>query len=112
VAAPTQTRLNLGGEGEIADVINQQPECVPSAQHWITVGAHLAPLIAAGEPFLFCRNTDLPFPDGSVDYVFSNSVPVDTNTWLGPGIQSTEVHRILRVGGEWEHDGVLVYTKP
>jgi hypothetical protein len=76
------------------------------------MGPQLGPLIASGEPFLFCRNTHLPLPDETVDYVFSNSVPIDINTWLGPGVQSSEVYRILRSGGAWQHDGVVVYKKP
>ncbi len=70
----------MGGEGEEADVINQQPEWVPSPATWNTMGPNLAPLILAGEAFLFCRNTELPFPDETVDYVFSNNVPIDINT--------------------------------
>jgi hypothetical protein len=112
LATPTQLRLNLGGEGERSDVINQQPEWVPSPGHWGAAGPHLAALIAAGEAFLFCRNVELPFPDGTVDQVCSNSVPIDVNTWLGPGVQSSEIRRVLRSGGEWRHDGVVVYTKP
>ena len=112
MAVPTQTRLNLGGEGEEPDVINQQPEWVPTPAHWTTAGPHLGPLIVAGEAFLFCRNTELSFPDGTVDYVFSNNVPIDIQTWLGPGVQSSEVRRVLRSGGEWRHNGVVVYSKP
>ena len=110
--APTQLGLNLGGEGEEPDVINQQPEWVTSLHHWVQVGPHLAPLIAAGEPFLFCRNSELPFPDGSVDLIISNNVPVDIHTWLGPGLQSSEIQRVLRSAGQWKHNGVVVYTKP
>ena len=62
--------------------------------------------------FLFCRNIAIPFPDGSVDLVVSNSVPIDTITWLGPGIQSSEVRRLLRSGGIWRHDGIAVFSKP
>lgn len=112
MAIPTDLRLNLGGEAEEADVINQQPEWVPAPSHWATVGAHLAALIAAGEAFLFCPNVDLPFPDGTVDHVCLNNVPIDVNTWLGPGVQSSEIRRVLRSGGEWRHNGVIVYTKP
>jgi hypothetical protein len=111
MAVPT-FRLNLGGEGEEPDVLNQQPEWVTSPLHWVRVGPHLAPLIAGGEPFLFCRNTDLPFPDGAVDRVISNNVPIDISTWLGPGVQSSEVHRVLRSGGQWQHNGIILYTKP
>ena len=112
MAVPTRIRLNLGGEGEEQDVINQQPEWLPSPAHWSIAGPNLAPLIAAGEAFLFCPNTELPFPDETVDYVFSNGVPIDISTWLGPGVQSSEVHRVLRSGGEWQHDGAVIYTKP
>jgi hypothetical protein len=112
MAVPSESRFNLGGEGEEPDVINQQPEWATNSHAWVTLGPHLSPLIAAGEPFLFCRNTELPFPDGTIDRVFSNNVPVDVSTWLGPGVQSTEVHRVLRPGGQWQHNGVVVYTKP
>ncbi len=112
MAIPTQVRLNLGGEAEEPGVINQQPEWMPGASAWAAVGPHLAALIAAGEVFLFCRNVELPFPDGTVDHVCSNSVPIDVDTWLGPGVQSSEIRRVLRSGGEWRHDGVTVYTKP
>src|SRR5947208_477548 len=57
MAVPTQLRLNLGGEGEEPNVINQQPEWATSPHPWATLGPRLALLIAAGEPFLFCRNT-------------------------------------------------------
>jgi hypothetical protein len=110
--APTQFRLNLGGEGEEPDAINQQPEWVTSHRHWVQVGPNLAPLILAGEPFLFCRNTHLPIPDGIVDLIISNNVPIDFTTWLGPGVQSSEVRRVLRSGGEWHHNGVVIYIKP
>jgi len=112
MAVPMHLTLNLGGEAEEPKVINQQPDWVTSPPHWVQVSHHLAPLIAGGEPFLFCRNTDLPFPDGSVGMIISNNVPVDINTWLGPGVQSSEVHRVLRSGGQWRHNGQIVYTKP
>jgi hypothetical protein len=112
MAVPAQLRLNLAGEGEEPDAINQQPEWATSPLHWGQVGLSLAPLIAGGKPFLFCRNTDLPFPDGTVDFVVSNNCPIDMNTWLGPGVQSSEVHRVLRSGGQWRHNGVIIYTRP
>jgi hypothetical protein len=112
VPAPNQIRLNLGGEGEEPDVINQQPEWVPSPVHWHAAGSHIAALVAAGQPFLFCRNGEPPFPDGAIDYVFSNNVPIDIHTWLGPGVQSSEVYRVLRSAGEWQVDGIVIYTKP
>jgi ubiquinone/menaquinone biosynthesis C-methylase UbiE len=72
----------------------------------------LSALIARGDDFLICRNMALPFPDETVDAVFSNGVPIDVNTWLGPGVQSQEIQRILKPEGEWQHDGLSVYTKP
>jgi hypothetical protein len=39
-------------------------------------------------------------------------VPLDIKTWLGPGVQTPEVQRILRSMGEWHHNGILVFTKP
>src|SRR5207248_4849771 len=79
-------------------VTGVQTCALPISVHWNTVGHHLAALMVAGEVFLFCRNVELPFPDGTVDYVFSNSMPVDINTWLGPGVQSSEIRRVLRAG--------------
>ena len=65
-------------------------------------GTQLAPLISCGEPFLFCRNTQLPFPDGSVALVISNGVPLDKTTWLGPGVQKqTKSSESSNSGGEW-----------
>lgn len=112
MAAPIQLRLNVGGEGEEPGAINQQPEWVVTGRHWAARGSQLAPLVAAGEAFLFCRNTELPLPDETVDLVLSNNVPVDITTWLGPGIQSAEIRRTLKSGGQWLHNGVAVYTKP
>lgn len=62
--------------------------------------------------FLIAPNNPLPFPDNSVDRVYTNSVPIDTTTWLGVGVQSSEIRRILKPGGEWIRDGVSVFTKP
>lgn len=105
--------LNLGGEGEEAGAINQQPEWVAAdPRHWQTVSPRFAPLLAAGEAFLFCKNLAIPLPDGSIDLVITNHVPIDRLTWLGPGIPSSEIRRILKSGGGWRHDGVLVFSKP
>ena len=49
----------------------------------------------------------LPMDSGSVDMVYTNSVPLDLNTHLGPGPRSEEILRILREGGIWVHDGVV-----
>jgi hypothetical protein len=47
-----------------------------------------------------------------VDEVITNFVPVDVSTWLGPGVQSGEIMRILKAGGVWVRDGQVYYTKP
>lgn len=54
----------------------------------------------------------MALPDDSVDVVYTNSVPIDINSLLGPGVQSSEIRRILKPGGVWIRDGVLYYTKP
>jgi hypothetical protein len=93
-------RINLGGEGEILDVINQQCSWVLSTS-WRTSqgGWTLGRLVNQGNPVLIAENTALPFPDDVMDEVFTNSVPIDQVTHLGPGVQSIEIQRILKSGG-------------
>ena len=50
-------------------------------------------------------------PD-SVDEVITNWVPIDRRTHLGPGVQSSEVWRILKHGGKWVRNGRVYQTKP
>ena len=105
--------INLGGEGEIPGILSQQR---PHAMHpsWFAVSTEtVAELIADGHTFLICPNDAIALPDGCVDIVYTNSVPVDTTHPLyGPGVQTSEVHRILKSGGQWIRDGVLYFTKP
>ena len=54
----------------------------------------------------------LPINDDSVDLVITNSVPVDIVSLGQPGVQSSEIRRILVAGGQWVHDGTVRYTKP
>jgi ubiquinone/menaquinone biosynthesis C-methylase UbiE len=109
----TVLRVNLGGEGEEPGVINQQgPWALDPAWRSSREGKTLAELQAEGHQFVIADNTQLPFADDSVDEVITNSVPIDRTTQLGPGVQSTEVQRILKPGGSWAHDGVTRYTKP
>jgi hypothetical protein len=105
--------ISLGGEGEVPGVINQQGSWALDP-NWRCSrdGRTLQELVADGHVFLICPNVPLPFPDGSVDRVYTDSVPIDVATWLGPGVQSSEIRRILKAGGEWIRDGVLYYTKP
>ena len=107
--------INLGGEGEIPDVLNQQGSWVVTNSHWRSSreGKTFGELIAEGHNFLICSNLHLPLPDESVDVVYTNGVPVDRISILGPGVQSSEVQRILKRGGEWRIDeGAGLWIKP
>lgn len=108
-----QLLINLGGEGEIPGVINQQgPWAVSPNWRSSRDGKTLQELVNDGHVFLICTNILVPFPDDSVDVIYTNGVPIDVMTWLGPGVQSSEIQRILKSGGEWIRDGVLYFTKP
>ena len=85
--------INLGGEGEIPGVMR-------SSQ----TGKTFQELVDVGYDFLICQNIPLPFPDELFDVVFTNGVPIDITTRQGPGVQSTEIKRILKSGGRWEDD--------
>jgi hypothetical protein len=99
----TTLRLNLGGEGEEPDCINQQPP-------WVDLSM---PISRTAQPLRTLTQAALPFPDFTVDEIVTNSVPVDLGTtWLGPTLDSNEIKRVLRKGGAWYHDGVLVHRRP
>jgi hypothetical protein len=105
--------VNLGGEGEAAGALNQQgPWALRSSWACSRAGQTLDQLVAAGHQFLICDNLTIPLPDGCVDEVLTNSVPIDTTIWLGPGIQSSEIRRLLKAGGVWVLNGRVHYTKP
>lgn len=107
------TTINLGGGGEVADVVNQQyPAALSSSWAACVTGETLEQLARKGHDFLICANTDLPINDDSVDLVITNSVPIDTRSLGQPGVQSSEIKRILVSGGEWVHDGTVRYKKP
>lgn len=109
---PIAITLNLGGEGEIASVINQQgPWAFDLTWRSSRDGKTLQEL-AKDHIFLISPNDPLPFPDSTVDLVHTESVPIDRTTWFGPGVQSSEIKRILRSGGQWIDNGVVVWTKP
>jgi hypothetical protein len=107
-------RINLGGEGEVADVLNQNGPWITkrgwkSSQRKRT----LWQLVQLGHQFLICMNAALPIPDSTVDEVLTNSVPpVDSVTYLGPTVQFNEIQRILKAGGRWIDDGRIRYVKP
>src|SRR4051812_29661152 len=92
-------RVNLGGEGETPGVLNQQGPWV-LLPGWASsqTSQTLDQLAAFGHEFPICDNLTIPLPDGCADEVFTNSVPVDINPLLGPGVQSSEIRRILKSG--------------
>jgi len=112
VGLQIQLWLNLGGEGERPNCINQQPPWVDLSNIISRNGQPLRSLTSAGVPALFCDNTSLVFPDSIVDTVITNGVPIDRATWLGPGVSSQEIKRVLKSGGPWYDNGILVYQKP
>jgi len=105
--------VNLGGEGEVPGSLNQQSGWVLTPA-WLSSqgGQSLADLVTAGATFVICPNDAIALPDGCVDRVDTNSVPIDMRTWLGVGVQSSEIRRIPKAGGQWFRDGVLAWTKP
>ena len=106
------TVINLGGEGEEPGILNQQrPATVGSAWLSSNTGVTLAELAQTND-FLICKNNALPIADDSIDRVYTNSVPIDLIVLGEPGIQSTEIMRILAGGGDWVHDGTVRYKKP
>ena len=106
-------RVNLGGEGEDSTALNQQgPWALRPGWAASRTAQTLDQLVAAGHAFLICDNLAIPLPDDCADEVITNSVPVDVMTWLGPGVQSSEIQRILKPGGRWFRDGQLHYVKP
>jgi hypothetical protein len=108
-------RINLGGEGEVPGVLNQQGRWVILLPGWraSATGQTLEDLVRAGHTFLICDNTALDVPDDSCDEVITNNIPpVDSVTFLGPTVQTSEIRRILKSGGRWLHNGVVLFTKP
>src|SRR4051812_7340664 len=111
---PAPWRINLGGEGEGAGVLNQQGRW-GLGPHWRASATALTiqQLVNAGHQFLIADNSNLPLPDDSFDEVLTNNVPpMDSWTHLGPTVQTSEIRRILKSGGKWFDDGNLRYTKP
>jgi hypothetical protein len=106
--------VNLGGEGEVPGVLNQNGPWI-AEPGWVSSRKQLSlwELVSAGHQFLICENVNLPIPDASVDEVITNSIPkVDRVTHLGPTVQRSEIRRILKSGGRWIHNSRLRYMKP
>ena len=109
----SRQEINLGGEGEKPGVRNQQPDWVPADPHWRSQRNEPWPQFAARVPDVdYVPNDPLPYPDESFDVVYTNHVPVDRPGPRGPGLQSSEIQRILKPGGQWVRDGVVEWVKP
>src|SRR5262245_20867114 len=111
---PAPWRINLGGEGEVPSVLNQQGRWVLQAG-WRSsrTGETLAQLVSNGHQFLIADKLHLPIPSDSFDEVLTNSIPpVDRVTHLGPTVQTSEIYRILKSGGRWIDDGSVRWIKP
>lgn len=107
------TTINLGGEGEVPGVVNQQrPAALSAGWGSSMTGETIEQLALQGHDFLLCPNARLPLADESVEEVITNSVPVDLVILGESGVQSSEIYRILAPGGRWVHDGNVRYTKP
>ena len=108
--------VNLGGEGEIPGILNQQPPFALSTGWRSTTignpGKTIRDLEAEGHQFVIAPNDRLPFTDESVDVVYTSSVPIDMTTHLGPGVQSSEIRRILKPGGIWIKNRRVWFRKP
>ncbi len=97
--------LNLGGEGEVPECINQQPPWVDFDHIMSLRATPLRGLKDAQEPILFCDNNNLCFPDESIDIIYTNSVPIDNDTLWVPSVTTDEIERVLKFDGIWVHDG-------
>jgi hypothetical protein len=109
-------RVNLGGEGEIPGVINQQPPwALLPGWRSTTIGNRgktIRELEVQGHQFVIAPNDALPFADESIDIIYTNSVPIDMTTHLGPGVQTSEIRRILKPGSIWIRNRRVYYRKP
>ena len=107
-------RVNLGGEGEIPGVINQQPEWVANELNKTISrgGKTFTQLIAEGHQFVFGPNENLPFEDGSVEIVYTNNVEYNGLSYLKrPWVPESEIWRIMTDGGVWYHNGSPMWVK-
>lgn len=105
--------VNFAGEGEVPDALNQQPPFVLGPNWRSQDRRTAAELVVAGIPMLICPNDAVPLPDNCADEVYVNNAPIDTShPFYGPGVQSSEMRRILKPGGIEYRDGVPYYTKP
>jgi hypothetical protein len=111
--ATPPARIHLGGEGEEPGVLNQQGPWVLDPNWRSSRGSKtLTELLAQGHAFVIADNLHLPFASDYFDEVITNAVPIDFTTHLGPGVQSSEIRRILKPGGVWIDNRTARYVKP
>lgn len=105
--------INVGGEGEVAGALNVQIRAVlDPAWRSSRGGLTLAELQAQGHRFLFVDDISrLPFANNSVSRVYTNSVPLDRATFLGPGPSSPDIARVMAPGAQWFHNGMLWFQR-
>ena len=100
--------INLAGEGEVAGIANQNLRVIlDPAWRTSAEGLTLSELRAlpSTRGIVISTNEALPFRSDFFRTVFANSAPVGGTTVLGPGIQLSEVARILRSGGRFIYNG-------
>ena len=119
---PTKA-VNIGGEGEVPNVINLQLRSAlgrnygrsrptPSGQ---PAGRSLAGMLLEGHDFQIYNATKgkLPYATGSVPKVYTNNLPIGTSPGGHfPNVSRAEIIRILKPGGQWVRDGAVYFTKP
>ena len=113
--------VNIGGEGEIPNVINLQGRWALRHEYgrsddspFLPNGTSVAGMIRKGVQFLIFNAyaEGLPFRTGTVPKVITNSVNVGKSMGVYPKIPREEIIRVLKPGGTWVRDGKVFYTKP
>ena len=108
--------VNLGGEGEVPGALNQQPGPIWSRARVTSRNTNrtFGEEVDDGADFLLCPNDRLALPDGCVDTILTNWVPLfpcnapAPTSHLGPVVQFTELERVLKPNGRWFHNGAPV----
>lgn len=103
--------VDIGGEGEILDAINIQGPWIFASGFGISrTQASLGQMQAAGNRFVVALNNALPFANGTISIVYTNSVPIGQgqSNFLGPLVQPSEIWRILTPIGVWINNGSAV----
>ncbi len=57
---------------------------------------------------MISNRAELPFADHGIGTVITDNVPIGGATWLEPGVQPSDIWRILTPDGTWMNNGVPV----